>query len=468
MKDALGAIIYVGKAKNLKRRLASYFSPARSLKAEPKTRALIASIADFDYYIVRSNKESLILESKLIKEWRPRYNISLKDDKRFYLLRAREGATIPRLELTRLRQPNGGRYWGPFPHSGALHATLEWLNREFQLRTCSAPCPNATTYKHCHADIIKQCSAPCIGRINPKNYQQQFEEAVALLEGKGRRELLLSLEQDMHLAAQNTEFERAAELRDIWQNLSKTLEPARQFRSGRGLPSTVRPLEDLAELGFLLELSGPPEIMECFDISNVSSNHIVASMVRFRHGSPDSSAYRRYRIKTVEGQNDFASMAEVVQRRYGRLQGENASMPQLIIVDGGKGQLSAAYAELEQLGLAHIPLIGLAKQHEEIFFPQNPISLRIPHELGALKLLQRIRDEAHRFANNYNEVLLRRRMTESQLDECPGISPKRKELLLAHFHSVPRLKKASAQDIAQVKGISLTLAANIVHWFQEH
>jgi excinuclease ABC subunit C len=258
----------------------------------------------------------------------------------------------------------------------------------------------------------------------------------------------------------------------------------------------VKPTEDLAELGEELHLAGPPRVMECFDISNVSSNHIVASMVRFTDGRPDNQNYRRYRIKTVEGQDDFASMAEVIRRRYSRILLENAAanpdanlsqedpveaqrrlaregrakivLPDLVIVDGGKGQLGMAVRELRALGLHDLPVIGLAKQHEEVFIPGRGEPIRIPHDRGALKLLQRIRDEAHRFANGYNALLYRRRMRESLLDECPGMSPNRKRLLLETFGSVARIRAARAEEIAGIPGISEKSAHILLDFLQRH
>lgn len=462
MKDALGGVIYVGKARDLKKRLSSYFAPSRSQKAEHKTRALIAAIYDFEYHTVRTEQEAFLLEAKLIKEWRPRYNIQLRDDKRYFLLRARQGEKYPRFELTRLRRDNGGRYWGPFAHSTALKETMNWLNLEFGLRVCKVSQPDESTYKHCHADIIQRCTAPCVRRISEEEYNSRFEQAAALLDGKGRRDCLKNLETQMREASEKLEFEKAAELRDIYQNLTKTLEPARRFATGKGLPSTVKPLDDLKELGEKLGLPRPPTVMECFDISNVSGNHIVASMVRFRDGRPDGKAYRRYRIKSVEGQNDFASMAEVIRRRYSRLVNENSPLPDLVVVDGGKGQLSMAVAELEALGIRNMTIVGLAKKREEIFFPDNPDPILLPHDTGALKLMQRLRDEAHRFANGYNELLLRKRMKESELDECPGVTPARKKALLQKFKSVSRIKKATLEEISSIKGISRSTAEKIL------
>jgi excinuclease ABC subunit C len=482
MKDRLGSIIYVGKARDLKKRMSSYFMASQKMRASIKTRALIDSIHDFEFHTVRNEEESLLLEGKLIKDYRPRYNVAFRDDKRFLLAKIRLADPWPRFSTTRMKKDDGSRYFGPFPHSSALHHTLEWLNRGLGLRVCRPANPGETDYKHCNADIIRNCSAPCIGRITAEEYRGQAEEACRILEGKGKRELFDGLRKEMEAAAEALDFEKAATLRDILQNLEKTLTPTRQFSRGRGVPSTVKPTEDLAELGEELHLAGPPRVMECFDISNVSSNHIVASMVRFTDGRPDNRNYRRYRIKTVEGQDDFASMAEVIRRRYSRILLENATanpdadvsqedpveaqrrlaregrakivLPDLVIVDGGKGQLGMAVRELRALGLHDLPVVGLAKQHEEVFIPGRSESIRIPHDRGALKLLQRIRDEAHRFANGYNALLYRRRMRESLLDECPGMSPNRKQQLLREFGSVARIKAASPEEIARLPRIS--------------
>ena len=497
MKDRLGSIIYVGKARDLKRRVSSYFMASQKMRSNIKTRALIDSIHDFEFHTVRNEEESLLLEGKLIKDYRPRYNVAFRDDKRFFLVKIRLADTWPRFRATRMKKDDGSRYFGPFPHSSALHSTLEWLNRSFGLRVCRPDDPTEADYKHCNADIIRNCSAPCIGRINRETYLAKIEEACRILEGKGRREVLDTLRAEMTTAAEALDFEKAASLRDILQNVEKTLSPTRQFARGRGVQTTVKPIEDLAELGEELHLAGPPRVMECFDISNVSSNHIVASMVRFTDGKPDNQNYRRYRIRTVEGQDDFASMAEVIRRRYSRILIENRAanpsdaefsqerlidsqrrlaregkakivLPDLVIVDGGKGQLSMAVRELKALGLHDLPVVGLAKQHEEVFIPGRSESIRIPHDRGALKLLQRIRDEAHRFANGYNALLYRRRMKESLLDDCPGVSEAKKKILLENFGSVARLKKANAGELSKLPGISQKLATAVIEFLQRN
>ncbi|MBB5352553.1 excinuclease ABC subunit C [Haloferula luteola] len=495
MKDRLGSIIYVGKARDLKKRVSSYFMASRKTRADLKTRALIDTIVDFEIHLVRNEAEALLLEGKLIKDYRPRYNVSFRDDKRFLLVKLDPSEPWPRFVLTRLKRDDGSRYFGPFAHSGALRATISWVNRKFGLRVCRPREPDETAYKHCNADVIRNCSAPCVGRIARWEYLKRVDEACEVLAGKGRRDLFDQIEVEMGKAAERLDFEKAALLRDVLDNLKKTLNPTRQFTRGRGVPTTVKPLEDLAELGEELGLEGPPRVMECFDISNVSSNHIVASMVRFTEGRPDHQNYRRYRIRTVEGQDDFASMAEVIRRRYSRILRENSRhapdlgesqedvveiqrrlakegrakivLPDLVIVDGGKGQLSSAVRELRQLGLHDLPIVGLAKQREEVFVPGKSDPILIPHERGALKLLQRIRDEAHRFANGYNELLYRRRMKESILDDCPGVSPRRKQALLEKFGSVERVRKATVGEIASISGISEKGAIAILEWLEQ-
>ena len=517
-KDRLGSIIYVGKARDLRKRLAHYFTPSRQRMAEHKTRALIESIWDFDHHEVRNETEALLLEGKLIKEYRPKYNIAFRDDKRFLLVKVHLAEPWPRFQLTRTKKEDGARYFGPFAHSGALRSTISWLNREFGLRSCRPLNPGENDYRHCHNDVIKNCAAPCIGRVTREEYLARVEQGCGFLQGHSR-DLVTSIEEEMREAAASLDFERAAELRDMIANLQQTLKPARQFR-GRGVPGQAIDTEaDVAELGEILGLGGAPFVMECFDISNISSNHIVASMVRFRNGMPDNANYRRYRIKTVSGQDDFASMAEVIRRRYSRnllearehvgaeeadasqedpleamrrIEAEEEAraaggvapaaagegkgkarrpfvrLPDLVIVDGGKGQLGMAVRELRRLGLQDLPVIGLAKQREEVFRPGESDPLVIPHDRGALKLLQRIRDEAHRFANGYHQLLMKRRVEESILDDCPGISRARKERLLEKFGSVSRMRKTTAEEIASVSGINEKLAGEIVHFLKTH
>ena len=527
MRDRLGRIVYVGKARDLRKRLANYFLPSGQARADLKTRALLDTVWDYEWHVVRSEPEALLLEGRLIKDYRPRYNIMMRDDKRFLLVKVNLNDPFPRFQLTRLRKEDGARYFGPFAHSGALRATIELIRKRFRVRACRPLVPGENDYKHCLNHIIKNCSAPCVGKIEPAGYRRLVEQACEFLDG-GAHEMVDALEGEMRAAAEKHDFERAAQLRDMIEDLKRTTVPMRRFTRQRPLPGVIDPSDDLIALANVLDLPGPPEVMECFDISNISNTHIVASMVRFRHGLPENAGYRRYRIKTVAGQNDFASMAEVVRRRYSRILletralapedaefsqetpleaarrlerelGKNAiasaratdpaevedidpsvdilpvirptpmtyvRLPDLVIVDGGKGQLSAASKELTRLGLSELPIIGLAKEFEEIYRPARPMPLRLPEDSGALRLLQRIRDEAHRFANGFHQLLLKKRVAESILDDCPGVSQNRKKILLTAFGSIARLRKASIEDIAAVGGIGRKLAGD-VHRFLE-
>ncbi|MFZ4774075.1 MAG: excinuclease ABC subunit UvrC [Terrimicrobiaceae bacterium] len=487
MRDRLKHVIYVGKARDLRKRVGSYFMPSRKMTADPKTRALIESVWDLEYHVVRSDAEAVLFEGRLIKEFRPKYNVSFKDDKRFLLVRVDLNDMYPRFSLTRLRKEDGARYFGPFAHAGPLRSTLNTMRKKFGLRSCRPAIPDEKDFKHCLDHVIKNCSAPCVAKISREGYMARVEAACDFLDGQSR-EWIGQVEADMRAAAEKLDFEKAAQLRNLLHDLQTTTKQMTRF-THRSLPTTIHPEADILALQEALQLSRPPHVMECFDISNISSTHIVASMVRFREGAPDRDGYRKYRIHSTKGQNDFASMAEVVRRRYGRIlreasaQDENAEfnqesagdamersaagnrttvIPDLIIVDGGRGQLSSACKELQRLGLHEVPIIGLAKEFEEIYRPERPLPIKLPEDSGALRLLQRIRDEAHRTANSYHSLLLKRRVRESLLDEIPGISASRKQALLARFGSVERLRKASPKDIASVTGISTTLAGAIL------
>lgn len=500
MRDRLNRVIYVGKARDLRKRLSNYFMPSQARKADIKTRALIESIWDFDIHTVRNDAEALILEMRLIKDFRPKYNVSFKDDKRYLLVKVQMADPLPRFTLTRLKKDDGARYFGPYAHSSALRTTLNWMNHHFGLRVCRPMNPGEIDFKHCSNDIIKNCSAPCIARISQEDYRARIEQACEFLGGKSK-ELITALEAEMHKLAARFDFERAAEMRDMIEDFKTTLKPTRTFERGASIrvASTLDPMADVRELQEELHLERPPLVMECFDIANIGTAHCVASMVRFKNGTPDNASYRRYRIKIVDGQNDFAAMSEVVRRRYSRIllearqaigdeaaddsqenpldalwrmeeqgkaEGENrnvkfVSLPDLVIVDGGKGQLSAATKELQRLGLQELPIIGLAKENEEIYFPGQSQPVILSHDLGALKILQRIRDEAHRWANGYHQLLLKRRVNESILDDCPDVSKARKSALLRKFGSVARLRRADVDEIAAVPGIGKVLAGEI-------
>src|SRR5436309_3251178 len=328
MRDRLGTVIYVGKARDLRKRVSQYFQPSRRMGWDLKFKALIETICDFDFHLVRSEPEALLLESKLIKEFHPRYNVSFRDDKRFLLLKVNFNDPIPRFTLTRLRQDDGARYFGPFPNSGALRSTLSLVRRQYHLRGCRPLTPTERDYKHCLFAHLKYCTAPCIGNVSRDQYLEQINAACDFLEGQCQ-EMQERLTEEMKKAAASQEYERAAELRDLLADLRRTTGKMERFeRVPYSLPQAIDPEKDLADLGEVLGLASPPQRIEGFDISNISGTFAVASLVSFRYGRPDRANYRRFKIKTVAGQDDFASMAEVVRRRYTRVLKESGDRRQ--------------------------------------------------------------------------------------------------------------------------------------------
>jgi excinuclease ABC subunit C len=469
MKDRFGTVIYVGKARDLRRRVSQYFHPSRRQSWDLKLKALIDAIHDFDTHVVANEPESLLLEGRLIKELQPRYNISFRDDKRFLLLKVNLSDPIPRFTLTRFKQDDNSRYFGPFAHASALRGTLSMIRRKFHLRGCRPLTPNEQDYKHCLYANLKFCTAPCVGNVSRDEYLAQVQAAVDFLDGQCG-EFERQITEEMRKAAAALDFEKAATLRDALADMRQTTRKTRKF--DRQLPFTlpvaIDPAKDLAELGTLLGLPGPPSRIEGFDISNISGTFAVASMVSFWQGRPDRAKYRRFKMKTVTGQDDFACMAETVRRRYSRLVDESGGdlnkpghFPDLILIDGGKGQLNAATAVLDELGLGRLAIIGLAKEYEEIFRRGESEPIRLGHDIGALKLLQRVRDESHRFANTYNAQLRLKRVSESVLDDFPGVGQKRKAALLRKFGSIQRIRTATEEQIAAVPGFGGQVAGNL-------
>ena len=461
-RDRFHRVIYVGKAKDLHRRVSQYFHPSRKMGADLKTRALLQSIAELETHGVKSEPEAILLEGRLIKEYRPRYNVSFRDDKRFLMVRVDLDEPFPKFQTTRMKREDKARYFGPFAHSGALRQTLSLMRRKFGLRSCRPEVPGEKDYRHCLDHVIKNCSAPCVGRISREEYGERVKQACEFLEGR-TQEMREDLKAAMKKAAERQDFEKAASLRNLVEDLKKTTRPAKRFF--RDLPTTVVPERDLEILRDVLGLGTVPARIECFDISNISDTHSVASMVMFRDGRPSRPAYRRYRIQGVAGQDDVGCMAEVIRRRCARWKSEGGIPPDLIVVDGGKGQLGAAVRELREGGWAEVPAIGLAKQNEEIFQPGRPDPIVLPKESGAIRLLQRIRDEAHRVANGYHQLLMKKRMEMSELDSIPGVSGVRKRALLKKFGSVGRVAKATVEQLAGVEGVGEKVAGAIAAYF---
>ncbi len=581
-KDKHGKIIYVGKASVLRQRVRSYFQPSRPL--HPKLTALVRRIADIEWIITDSEVEALILENNLIKEHKPRYNVSLKDDKSYPYIRI-TNEDFPRVFITRKMVRDGSEYFGPYTNVKNVRNTLRTLQRIFPTRTCKYDLtPDVVRSKKirlCLDFYIHNCKGPCQGLQSREEYGQVIDRIRRFLKGK-TAELIKELRAEMQRHAERLEFEEAARIRnrlellENYRNTQKVVQNdfldrdilalARddeeacivlfKIREGKVLhrmhyyikqawsdeneimasfikqyyfkaddfPQEIDISTDLAERAVLeqwlqgkaghkvhirtprigekkklvemtqknarylleelklqklkraipravtalqqdLRLPVPPRRMECFDISNIQGSDPVASMVCFVDGRPKKSEYRKYKIRSKDTPDDFAMMHEVVSRRYKRLLSEEKPLPDLIIVDGGKGQLSSAQAALRELGITDQPIIGLAKRLEEIFFPQIKDAQMLPKTSPGLRLLQQIRDEAHRFAVTFHRKRRKNRTLRSELDDIPGIGPKRRELLLKTFGSVKKIKQASLQELTKQGKLPLNVAQSVWQFF---
>jgi excinuclease ABC subunit C len=459
MRDRIGRIIYVGKAKALKRRVSSYFQPSRAFALHPKIRALVEMIADFDAIVVKSEPEAILLEGKLIKQWKPRYNTDFTDDKRFLLVRVDLREELPRFRLARFRKDDRSRYFGPFAHSGPLRKALAQMRRQFGILLGDGTPRRLPDGSWILYDDVRSEIYGFQGSVTPQEYGERVARACEFLEGKSR-EWLDSLRSEMAAAAARRDFEKAAGLRDVVFALEKTLEKPRHFE--RTDPTALNADESALEaLKQALGLPAPPLSIECFDISHISGTFVVASMVRFAGGKPDRDSYRRFRIRGFEGNDDFRAMQEVVGRRYSRLHREGKALPDLVVIDGGRGQVAAALKAFISLEMDPPPIIGLAKREETIVFPDARPPLDIPLDHAGLRLLQRLRDEAHRFANTFNADLRSRKIRESLLDDLAGVGPVRRAALMGRFGSIERLREATAADIEGVAGIGPRLANEI-------
>jgi excinuclease ABC subunit C len=577
MKDVSGDVIYVGKAISLSRRVRSYFQA--SAGHTPKTKVLVRQIEDIEVILTDTEIDALVLEANLIKKYRPRYNVRLKDDKRYPYVKVTVNERFPRIFLTRRRLMDNALYFGPYTNSRAIRSIVELITGLFQLRKCRKPIVAGKT-RPCLNYHIKLCTAPCRGAPEESEYRERVMEAVRFLKGDTSG-LLKQLEGKMHLLAAQQDYESAAQVRDQIEGIRcltqqqiatsgtddrdviaavsdetvvflqifyvrhgsmvgkadfslvgaegpKEIPEAlatfiKQYyqdspippeilvqyevpekdlimtwlsgRSGRDVKLHVpqkgdkRKMLDMAvrnaemamrvaelhkgpaeaaqlaltQLQEVLSLEKVPQRIEGFDISNISGTNAVGSMVVFENGLPSNSKYRQHNIRTVKGIDDFAMMAEVVTRRYSRLMRENMPMPDLILIDGGPGQVGAAKSSLDALGL-DIPLIGLAKRFEHIITPKKGPGevIILPKASPALKLLMYIRDEAHRFAVTSHRRRRSATLTHSELDAIPGIGPGKKRLLLEHFGSVDNIRSASVESLAEVKGINRKTAERIL------
>ena len=464
MHDADGQVIYVGKAINLKNRVRSYF---RNLSTHsPKVRAMVAKIAYFETILCQSEAEALILECNLIKKFRPRYNISMKDDKSYPYIKLTVQEDFPRVFATRRVLEDGARYFGPYADAGSMHVMLRLLKKLFPMRTCvhlgDRPCLNYH---------IKRCPGPCGGFISKEQYAQLTDCVAKVLAGK-TKELEQELQDKMAVAAADLHYEDAARFRDLLWALQRLNEGHRAV-TGRVKRSMEQRLslehmqarDDLAAaeaLQLALGLQEPLNKMDCFDISHTQGSETVASMVVFRDGAPYKKDYRKYKIYSAEGKpDDFKSMKEVVYRRYRNME----DLPNLVVIDGGKGQLSSALEVIRGLGLDSLPVVGLAEQNEEIFVPGLSESIMLPRESEALHLIQRIRDEAHRFAITFHRKLRARRNLVSVLDHVEGIGPKRRTALWREFKTLDAMHEASVDQLAEVQGMNRPAAEALYDFF---
>ena len=577
MHDAEGKVIYVGKAVVLKNRVRSYF---RNLASHsPKVKAMVAKIAEIETIVTSSEVEALILECNLIKKYRPRYNISLKDDKTYPYLKVTMQEDFPRLFATRRQSRDGAKYYGPYADASAMHATVKLLRSMFPLRTCRTMNPD----RPCLNYHIKRCLAPCAGLVSKAEYQQMIKSVCMVLDGR-TADLERELKQRMQDAAENYAFEEAARLRDqlqaverlnesqkavtnnggdmdiigfaqdmtgiclqiffvrkgkligrdnfflqdtgdtpqevltafvkqyyneatfvpkeivlpylpeadeqsvieIWltdkaQRKVELLKPQRgvkkellqlandnalkllQERLRKGSLSLKNDVQAAEELQQALGLPHSLMRMDCFDISHTQGSETVASMVVFRNGSISKKDYRKYKIVSAEGKpDDFKSMQEVVYRRYK----DYEDLPDLVVIDGGKGQLSSALEVIRGLGLAELPVVGLAKREEEIFLPHRSTSILLDRDSAALHLIQRIRDEAHRFAITFHRKLRGKRNLVSVLDHVEGIGPKRRQELWKAFKTLDAMKAASIEELAAVESMNMAAAQTLYDFFR--
>jgi excinuclease ABC subunit C len=588
LRDARGSVLYVGKAKSLRSRVRSYFQPGAELGA--KNRELVRVVESVETIVVGSEAEALILEANLIKEHRPRFNILLRDDKKYPYIKVTMKEPFPRVYVTRRIVNDGSRYFGPYTSVGPMRQALEVVKRMHSVRSCRYDLPGESPARACLDFHIGRCKAPCIGLQTEAEYHAMIVEIIRVLEGE-TEELRAGVEARMRAAAERLDFERAAELRDVLAGLDALALGQRVHRTqggdfdilglardgdlGAGVILRVRrglllgreslrfvnilqesdadllgsllsryylgggevvladlprqvllpwDVEDREVLGEILseaagrqvaitapqrgenrrllelaeqnarqvledrvtalayaadraeealfslqdelDLKVVPRLMVCFDVSHTQGSETVASAVLFENGEPKRAGYRHMRIKGDWGNDDFRSMQEVVTRYFRRrvdpLEGKGEPLPDLVVIDGGKGQLGAAIGALEALGLGDVAVVALAKREEEVHVPGRSDPLRLDRRNRALHLLQRIRDEAHRFAVRYNRKLRSKRTLRSDLGDIPGIGPMRQTLLLRRFGSLQGVREASKEEIARVPGFSEALASRVL------
>jgi excinuclease ABC subunit C len=415
MKDGQARVLYVGKAKNLRNRAGHYFSKAAA--DDPRTADLVKLIADIDYLTAETEVDALLMEARLVKDIQPRFNIELKDNKSFPYLQIRMREDFPRVEFTRTPRRRGVKLYGPFTSAKSLRAALQVLQRIFKFRTCGLDIddqdPRWRWFRPCILHSINQCTAPCNFRVTKEEYRKQIRGLRLVLEGK-KAKLLKEMEQAMQQASAGQLFEKAARLRDEI-NALKTLSLRGDVdKDVQPEVFQIDPKKGLLGLRKVLGLPQKPRTIEGIDIAHLGGDEMVASLVTFIDGLPFKPGYRRYRIKTVQGVDDFASIREVVTRRFRRLALEEEVFPDILLIDGGKGQLNAALEAFQLLNVEPPSLLSLAKREEEVYRPGEAEPLRLSRHAAALRLLQYVRDEAHRFAQHYHHILRRKKLEDTE------------------------------------------------------
>jgi excinuclease ABC subunit C len=413
MKDGQGRVLYVGKAKNLRNRTGHYFTKAA--REDPRTSDLVRLVADVDYVEAESEVDALLLEARLVKDIQPRFNVELKDDKSFPYLQIRMREDFPRVEFTRTPRRHGVKLYGPFTSAKGLRAAIQVLQRIFQFRTCSldikAEDPRWRWFRPCILHNIHQCTAPCNFRVTREAYRKQIRGLRLVLEGK-KDKLLAEMEQEMTQASADKLYEKAARLRDEIKALRNLGLRGDVDKNVQPEVFQIEPKKGLHGLRKILGLRRIPRTIEGVDIAHLGGDEMVASLVSFIDGLPFKPGYRRYRIKTVAGVDDFASIREVVSRRFTRLDREEEVFPDILLIDGGRGQLNAALEVFSMLGREPPCLISLAKREEEVYRADASEPLRLSRHAASLRLLQYVRDEAHRFAQHYHHLLRRKKLQE--------------------------------------------------------
>ena len=442
-KDRGGRPVYIGKALSIRKRVSSHFRFFGERFS--KAGKMLSEIRRIDFIETPTESEALLLEAALVKENRPKYNQELKDDKSYPFLKI-TNEEFPRLLIVRGRKPDGGKYFGPYTSVRLLRQAVSWLRRLFPMRTCD-PMPG----KVCLMYHIRQCGGPCEKHMDRESYKAIVRELALFLEGR-RDVLVKNLFKRLKEHSENREYEKAKAIYEEIKALSQ-------------VPRAPKPKSEnskvLPELQSAIALPRLPARIECFDISNISGKEAVGSMSVFVNGEPSKAHYRRFRIRTVEGIDDYEMMREVIRRRYTRALNEKEELPDLIVIDGGKGHLAAARGELEALNCSDLPIISIAKKHEHLFSPFRETPTILPQSSPVLQLIQRLRDEAHRFAITYHRKLHAKEAMVSQLENIPGVGPKTRDRLLKKFGSVKRLRELSERELREEGKLNEKLAKTI-------